>query len=71
MTLDWNVANDGGQSLARFRLPKHSLDATRAPLASDDDTQGYAKGSVWVYSRRRPPSGCAPTTRPGRPSGPR
>lgn len=31
------------------QLRKNTLDATRAPLPSDDETQGYAVGSRWLW----------------------
>ena len=34
---------------AAAQLPKSAFDATRAPLPSDDETQGYAEGSRWLW----------------------
>jgi hypothetical protein len=34
---------------AAAQLPKSTLDATRAPLPTDDETQGYAVGSRWLW----------------------
>jgi hypothetical protein len=41
-------STSGGAPTRTFRLPLFNLDATVDPGASDDDTQGYAKGSRWT-----------------------
>ena len=35
---------------------KLNTEATRAPLPSDDETQGYSEGSRWLHAGRAPHS---------------
>lgn len=43
------AASAGAAATAAAQLPKSTLDATRAPLPTDDETQGYAPGSRWLW----------------------
>ncbi|MFO0863549.1 MAG: hypothetical protein U0744_02625 [Gemmataceae bacterium] len=38
----------GGSPIRTYYVPLKKIDATSAPLASNDDTQGYAPGSEWI-----------------------
>lgn len=40
-----------GAAVWRQRI-KHEVSATRAPALTDDWTQGFAVGSMWIYNRR-------------------
>lgn len=48
-TLDFPVsATAGGAPTKTFSLPLFNLAGTAAPAAGNDDSQGYAKGSIWI-----------------------
>ena len=47
-TMQFTLKNDAGSTLFSFNLPLFKLDATTAPVAGDDDVDGYVAGSLWV-----------------------
>lgn len=59
-TLDFPFSTTaGGAATKTFRLPLFKIDATAAPGAGNDDSQGYAKGSLWVDTTNKHCYQCA------------